>query len=331
MKKYYWSFLLIMLGLSTQAEACHQRYNQQFLSLPAVIQVPRDRNVGARLSNDISDGRGVWLTDCNFAASRPMTMTMNSPIVSQGNYGWAVIPTSLPGIGIAVRMNFYFSIENRQGGSGFYFDLGTRATQTQSAQVTNSSSRYRANAYAVSHLVRTGDITGGVLAAQTLSTGILSYRGNQVGNINVMIGGGTRVIIEACDLTTPSLRLDLGRVRVNTFNGTGSTSGSATQNITLNCDMSVNAHLTLSGTQSPDTTEDSVLALSGQGNEAVASGIGIQLLQNNRLLRIGQTLEHGRTDAGIVNIPITARYYQTQPAVGAGQASTTATLAVTYQ
>ncbi|MDU7775121.1 MAG: fimbrial protein, partial [Citrobacter sp.] len=92
-----------------------------------------------------------------------------------------------------------------------------------------------------------------------------------------------------------------------------------------------NINVTLTGTQNPDTTDDSVLELSNQGDDKVAAGIGVQLLYNDTPLELNKMLNLKRSAGGQEPFPITARYIQTKDKVRAGQANATATLNLTYQ
>lgn len=104
-----------------------------------------------------------------------------------------------------------------------------------------------------------------------------------------------------------------------------------TQNLGLNCDSGANINAMLTGIQNPDLSDDSVLALSGQGSEGVASGVGVQLLYNGSPLRLNRNMVLKQTSGGQESLPITARYYQTQKSVSTGTANTSATLILTYQ
>lgn len=75
----------------------------------------------------------------------------------------------------------------------------------------------------------------------------------------------------------------------------------------------------------------SVLALTGQGSETVADGVGVQLLYNNAPVQLNNRLMLKQSSDGTESLPITARYYQTKPVVKAGEANATATLDMTYQ
>lgn len=87
----------------------------------------------------------------------------------------------------------------------------------------------------------------------------------------------------------------------------------------------------LSGAQNPDVSDNTVLALTGQGSAGVAQGVGVQLVYNNTPLILGNNLVLKRTNGGQEMFPLTARYYQTNTTVTTGIANASATLSLTYQ
>jgi len=147
------------------------------------------------------------------------------------------------------------------------------------------------------------------------------------------IGSGYLQIVQ-CRLTTPSLIFPIGDIPATAFNtalGTIPLAAQTTQNLGLNCDAGANINVSLSGTQNPDIANSSVLALTNQGSEGVASGVGVQLVYNGSPLAINGRLTLKNSPGGQESFPLTARYYQTKHAVTTGSANTSATLNITYQ
>lgn len=54
----------------------------------------------------------------------------------------------------------------------------------------------------------------------------------------------------------------------------------------------------LTGPQNPDVSDNTVLALTGQGSAGVARGVGVQLVYNNTPLTLGNNLVLKRTTGG---------------------------------
>ena len=176
----------------------------------------------------------------------------------------------------------------------------------------------------------------GATGSGTLTTGIV-MQGRVVSptsmiGMNVKLVSGTITTV-ACSITTPNLSFPIGNVLVNTF---GSTVGFVnptqnTQNLGLNCDIGANVNVTLSGTQNPDTTNQSVLALSNQGSAGVATGVGVQLVYGSTPLTLNSTLFLKTSTTAQTTLPLVARYYQTKTTVTTGDANASATLTLTYQ
>lgn len=142
-----------------------------------------------------------------------------------------------------------------------------------------------------------------------------------------------QVIQLACSLNSSTITVPLPDALGSAFTGRGTTKGDTAFTINLNCDAGTRINASLSGTQSAETANDSILALSGAGTSGVASGIGIQLLYDNTPLKLNNNIVL-KTSAGGQEFPpgaFTARYFQTKDNVTAGSANATATLNITYQ
>ena len=177
--------------------------------------------------------------------------------------------------------------------------------------------------------VKTGNITSGPLQPGMVMHSTVED-GGTIRQIDFAGGSVTQV---ACSIKTPNLVFPLGDVPVSTF---GSTIGfipdvSTTQNLGLECDAGANINVSLNGTQNPDSSDASVLALNNQGGSDIASGVGIQLLYNDIPLVLNNNIVLKNSPGGVETFPLKARFIQTQTTVTAGDASTNATLQLTYQ
>ncbi len=179
--------------------------------------------------------------------------------------------------------------------------------------------------------VKTGGINSG-----TLNSGLLARIYGNGDNVTAVAFNitSTQIIQLSCSITTPILNFPIGDVLVSKFGtsvGTIPSGAENTQNLGLNCDAGANINVTLHGTQNPDVSTASVLALTGQGSADVASGVGVQLLYNSTPLELNNRIVLKQSASGQETFPLTARYYQTKTAVTPGKANTTATLDLTYQ
>jgi type 1 fimbria pilin len=177
----------------------------------------------------------------------------------------------------------------------------------------------------------------------TLSSGVFSGKvGSFILGSSVADGGGwatevpinvsaLTITVLACTLSTPSISVPLGNVQAGLFTGVGSTLGTKSFNLGLNCNAGTNVNVSISGTQNTDTANTSVLALSGAGNADVAKGVGAQILYNNAPLKIGENLLLKTSTGGVETFGFQARYFQTLATVMPGKANASATLNITYQ
>lgn len=180
-------------------------------------------------------------------------------------------------------------------------------------------------------LYKTGDIGSG-----TLSGKIGAYISSNGSNptiwgteIPIYITGTVTKI--ACSLNSPSINVPLGDVFASKFTGIASTAGDKGFDVGLTCDKDAKINVALAGTQNSDTPDTSVLALTSAGQSGTASGVGVQLLYGGTPLKINNNILLKTSAGGQETLPFTARYYQTQTAVGAGLANSSATLNITYQ
>jgi type 1 fimbria pilin len=237
------------------------------------------------------------------------TMTYNGSVQSSVSH---VYNTNIVGVGISI-----------------YYDLlGGVFMDVPASKVTGgASTNYSAVHDIIVKLYKTGNIESG-----TLVGGQVGYISGDDGLPSMVfsINTASKVTQTACNVTTQNLSFGIGNVTADYFTAIGTTSQeNSTQNLGLNCDVGANINVTLNGTQNPDSTDPSVLALSGGTN--VATGVGVQLLYNGTPLKLNNLLNLKTSAGGQETFPITARYIQTKDTVTAGSANATATLNITYQ
>lgn len=178
-------------------------------------------------------------------------------------------------------------------------------------------------------LIKIGEITPG-----NLSLGeIVSIRGSAGGNSPGIILTRGSVTNIGCRVVTPSLSFPIGDILASSFGnsvGTIPAGAERTLNLGLDCDPNIYVEMQFTGTQNPDISDNSILALNNHGSPGTASGVGVQLLYNGEPLPLNGYIE-ADTIGGMETFPLTARYYQTKPVVTTGNASASATMTITYQ
>ncbi|MGY2291019.1 fimbrial protein [Pseudomonas sp. SDO528_S397] len=186
----------------------------------------------------------------------------------------------------------------------------------------------------------TGRVLGGVMPSRTV--GVFSLNAPSAGFQFVQLGntlvGPPRP--PTCSVTTPSIPLNLGAVAAKDFKGVGSVAGAATRTLELDCAGGTGARVevwvTLTDQVNPANRTDR-LSLTAASS---ARGVAVQLLHGNTLIRYGpdsaaignpnQWLA-ASTDNGPVQIPLTARYIQTEPLIQPGTANGLATFTMSYR
>lgn len=307
------------------------------------IIVQRDTPIGGDISRQIngSNVEAYYCTGSNDGTLIGVKSTLSYSGISSGSA--RVYRTNLPGVGIALGGIGSVSLGGDSGScyitEGCY---GYSGTDWQGlAGVTSNASSWSTtmNLTPYFKLVKIGTVTPGQLTGK-IGTSVAAARaynsgpnGTWFAEIPIKFGSGT-VTVVACSITTPNLVFPIGDVAVSKFGtsvGTLPSGAQNTQNLGLDCDPQANINVTLTGTRNPDVGTLSVLALTGQGNNDVAKGVGVQIVYNGTPLSLNQRLVLKRSPGGMETFPLTARYYQTKTTVAAGTANSSATLNLTYQ
>lgn len=294
------------------------------------VTVQRDIPVGTAITDTISSPTANSWSNCS-----NYVVGVKSYLVDSGYKDGArkIFKTNIPGVGIEI------------GGYGLQSN-GFNTTKYVGEQPYNAGLAgndwveivglygccVNASATGYVKLFKIGDITSGVLTGK--------YGAFIVGNINNLSDWGAEVALNfstttvtqvKCSITSQGLTLPIGNVPTNEFGNSPGTAAAktVTEDLGLNCDAGTNINVKLSGIQNADSTDPSILALSpGEGN---ATGVGVQLLYNDKPLELNKLLNLKTSTGGVESFPITARYIQTKDTVTAGAANATATLNITYQ
>jgi type 1 fimbria pilin len=267
----------------------------------------RDAPVGSILATVSLPASNIQLATCTNSGYQNATMVyLGGQTTSLSN----VYQTNIPGVGI----------------KGTIWSLVLSVSQYRSYTVDLIDS-----AASTFSLVKTGNIISGALSGGLAAN--ITYDGSSgdAMDINLTSSNVTQV---ACSITTPNLSFPIGDILASTFSttvGTTPTAANNTQNLGLNCDAGANINVSLSGTQNPDVSTTSVLALTGQGSAGVAKGVGVQILYNSTPLILNNRIVLKQSSGGQETFPLTARYYQTKTSVATGSANASATLNLTYQ
>ncbi|WP_426448829.1 fimbrial protein [Siccibacter colletis] len=322
----------IFFSLNAHAGTCEAKVGPWNMDFGEII-IQRDVAIGSSLSNKIY-GEEKAAYACH-ADNQKVRIGMreyltHSELTSEGGI---VYKTNLPGLGVLVG-------GNGEGYEGWLLvspiSVSGPGWIMFNGWYPNGQFDLHLKPYV--KLIKIGQIASGPVLGQIAyaaaavfdnTTNVIDSRG---ADIPVNLSGKATVL--ACSLTTSALNFNIGDIPADTFGSTiGDTPVSTenTQNLGLNCDADANINVSLSGTQNPDVSVSSVLALTGYGDAGVAQGIGIQLIYNDTPLELNKNIVLKKSAGGQETFPITARYYQTKTTVIAGKADASASLNIAYQ
>ncbi|EPR0409953.1 fimbrial protein [Enterobacter asburiae] len=224
-----------------------------------------------------------------------------------------VYDTNVPGVGIRATFTDY-------GGDHLADDPPTQGREFDWGTTWQTGWRIE--------LIKTGKITSGTLQAGLAASAKFTPGPGDQGNGKLTVNVTPATITQVqCSIKSSSLTFPMG----NNIPLDNVTSVTATADLVLDCDAQANINITLNGTQNPDSTDSTVLALTGQGEAGVADGVGVQFYYNDKAIELNKALAPKRSAGGIETFPITAHYFQTKSQIMPGRADATAVINITYQ
>lgn len=274
--------------------------------------------------------------------------TANQITVANDGDSTAVFPTSVAGIGVAVKTHTNAGpYDNVMSINNTYMPGDGRSNHTA-----------KGASYSLA-LVATGEpISDGTV---TLPSPLARVSFRESANesaagdvLTKLLVGNTNIVIKAlgCTVDSTALILNLGTVDVGEFND-NIWVGNASQPLTLTCEPGTAVNASLSAIPaSGENAENSVIALTDADAATTAKGIGVQFgLQVSSsgfitdAMTIGQTIplfshtiDHDASGSAIITggtqqteaLTLTARYFKTGTVVSPGLANSTATLTLSY-
>lgn len=200
--------------------------------------------------------------------------------------------------------------------------------------VANTTYTLDASTFTV-ELIKTAMITGsGPLVAGQYSSYHLATNPSHPLLTTWVQGQGITIVSPSCmvDVGSQNIAVNFGSVPQGSFSGIGTTAASRAFTISLQCQQSPgNVFVRLDGTTDPSNSPG-VLQIT-QGAQS-ARGVGIQVLDPaNQAVVYGSNISAGSSPSGpsTLQVPFTARYYQTGSVITPGAANGTATFTIQYQ
>ncbi|MBC3378344.1 fimbrial protein [Serratia fonticola] len=296
----------------------------------SVITVQRDLPVNSPISGVIYGNQyNNFITCLNPTTTEwvllgmATTLTDSSIIIDNHK----VYKTDVPGVGVAIGGIVNVTPYWINSGSNLWGDVNG-----QPLLGASKGSSFSFTAQPFIRFYKIGPISSGTITGQQIAlfkSGEANgnYRGPEI-PINL---SAIQVNSVACTINTPVIQVPLADVNINEFSGVNSTLRPKEFSVGLDCDAGAKINVSMSGVKNTDTSANGVLQLTGAGTQAVATGVGIQILYNSAPLVINNILALKTSAGGQETFPFTAQYYQTASKVTGGIANSTMTLNITYQ
>lgn len=251
----------------------------------------------------------------------------------KSNIGDSIYNTNIPGIGIRL----YREAENASNFSGYY---------PYQIQLNTNTSYRLASGYFSVEIIKTDTQTGsGALMPGRYS----SYHSNSHPGspflTSTVYGNTITIASSSCAIQGASNQtITLPTVTKAAFTGIGSTQGNQAFNFNILCNGGNNNtgfqeknSISLKFGFTQDTSNANVI-INSAPDSTKARGVGVQIVSdyqnNSQAIANGGNIQLGTVSSNEVaqyNVPLRARYYQTENTVTAGQVRAIATITIDYQ
>ncbi|WP_445494771.1 fimbrial protein [Photorhabdus sp. SF281] len=180
------------------------------------------------------------------------------------------------------------------------------------------------------YLYQEGTLTSGKVLRPRKIAMLQTLAGTEL--IRIKTKNNYTIKTKTCSTATPRPMVNFGRVNSALFKGIGSTVGNAGFNIEIKCTESVKPKITFSA-EKIDYAPDSVIQLNNPNRRNTAKGVGVQILyMGTTPVSLENPLVFGYATANATyTLPFTARYYQTDGKITAGEANAIAHFTIQYE
>ncbi|MCY1297220.1 Fimbrial protein [compost metagenome] len=323
-------------------EPCKTITTVTMLSVPE-LAIQRDLPVGAEIGAPIQSGI-VSAYDCPRA---PVTATRQyAGVRAYGSHvmdidGKRVYETGIPGIGYAVGVEYVGSMnfcgvrwvgQHPQSVAG-YPDGLLLCYKAGGYPAIIMKGKLLVSFYKTAKVIGSGEISNKQVGAFISRIDDLWNPGWKAWAYpeSIVRISSIKANTLSCSLTAPSINVDMDKVGSHLFGGVGTWPGDNNTkpfSIPLSCAAGAKVNLKIDG--NVQNASQGVLKLDAGKNSA--TGVGIQLLYDEKPVELGKTFKVGTASSkGEFNIPLKARYLQTEPTLTPGEANGSATITLTYQ
>jgi type 1 fimbria pilin len=315
----------------TYAAQCSSSYPNVSITVPnTVLQEHASYPVGAPLGGIIGYAPNVF-QNCKSDNPENVTgrMDMRMSLAPSGMVieGRQIYATGLKGLGFAI--------------AGSFWPSGTPACSTPkwfTPGITTIVLCDFGDAYTGSYhgdmkiqFYKTEEnLAPGVFSSLRLGDFRMYYGGAEYRYRPTITLKGSAVTTGTCDLNSTSVKVAMSKVFKSQFQGVGLPTKETTQKdfkIPLDCTAGTKVNIQIEG----DTINAAQGLLKLSEHKLSASGVGIQLLYNNSPIKLSEFFNVGTAEiTGTFNIPLSARYLQTENEIKPGIANGSATFILKY-
>lgn len=322
-------FFSALLPLKSYGADCEPKTTSTTVSFSNVSVTP-DIAVGESFTGD-KEFNSVTFASCeaSMTFSKDFDVELHAVLTPVGVYnGRETYSTNIPGVG--VQFGADMTQDEKDGGtttSKKWIPSGTELTFFQIWNIGWGDVFTYSMAPMLSLIKTSSTVSSGTLSGEV---GYAEADGNQRSTKTTVNFNGT-VSSSGCSISGgQDLSITLSDVYPADLPSVGSTWGqSGEKDITLNCNAGTNVYIKFDGTQSSESTSDTVLQ-----NNGTAKGVGVQLMdlhdgQTNKAIDMGYRWSPVSNSGTSAKIPIAARYYRTGT-LSAGTVDASATYTLDY-
>lgn len=270
--------LLACCLLSAHALALEWRSDITLSPKPMSYSGPADsvmpgNIIGSTWSTTVDVGEVFWcgmFVTCTKGTFEPSASAITSgATVTVDGVNYTVFETGIPGVGYIIGLKDTNGTE--------YIPLQNGITQSYPAKGTAGLAQNLGWSAKVTFVKTAAALKSGTYTTPTIHAAILKAYNNETKTAEVIINPTTiTVVASGCTVNTKSASVDLGTLDVRTLTTVGSTSPSASFNVTLTCDQNIAVNAVMTDQTTP-ANRSSVVTLTG---DSTASGVGVQFFYN---------------------------------------------------
>lgn len=331
-------FLSMILYVSTaQAYNCRTVTPITSVTIPD-IAIPRDTVVGTKIGSIVSAG-DISSYECS-------NQTPKITYQQIGGKGLGTKTTKISGRNVYLLgdsgLGYTVGLQNRSacGYSDSYYvsGAGTGGGDENTRIICSANGMFKAQPMKIFiflQLYKVGPIKPGAYSGQNVAAAVVFV--NQSTWLDspesTVRSNAFTLKSQGCSVTNTKITVSMGSIKGSGFKGVGSTVGDQDFNIPLSCDAGVKVGITVTGGSAGNWKADSgLINLDSSSSSTVASGVKLQILSKGSPITLGELINvRTNTVQGAINIPLTARYYQSDSTIRAGVANATATFTMKYE